>query len=682
VVGQQGPRLDSLRSAADLDGDGRRDLVFASTIGEPFQAPGGPSVVLGALRWDAVNGRHALAPGVTALRGFSNVRLVPYRRTDAPADGIAVVGTGQGGFRPGERYEGFPLRRVDDLPLFRLERVLAIADLDGDGVLEAITASQFGLNHWRFDRTIPELERPNPPCRGTQCDVVALGNFDDEPGPELLLRGPGLQLVDLPDLSSLWSAPDAYERIAVGNVDDDAALEIVAQRSDATRTEFIVLDGNPGSILGTFPAQCPELCLVGETFVADSAGGDGKVELHYGIAGRGMWRRALPAGTELPSVGPATGAPTLVAVEDLDGDGHAEAVSAAETVPLPEWWIHDAASLAAPGRIPLAIGEMRRAVAWERPAGREFVRPVARPGNFATSLASVDAEGGLEWVFPPPGEGPLLPGAVDVALADVDADGVRDLLALDGIELLAFAGSDRRLLWRRPVGPADDPFARPTRVLGIDLGGPAGDEILLGYRSSVAAFDAMTGTELWRLSGVPEPRRQFERVQIDHDPEAELLLADDYAIAGLELDPPAVAFRVDTGFTRASTVLPSGSQFELLALGDSMATAWRLPGPVLQAVVTHQLGALTALAPVPGRGDLLVGGTFDGRLVAIDRAGLRVAAATQSFGSMIGLDGRLSLRPAGSPALFEVAAGSDLSFVVATLDAGVPLFRDSFEAFP
>jgi hypothetical protein len=669
------------RLPIDLDGDGRRDLVFGATIGEPFLARGGPSIVLGAMRWDAGSGRYAFAPGVTALRGFRGARLVPYRRTDAPADGIAVVGTEPSGFRLGERYEGFPLRRVDDLPLFRLERVLAIADLDGDGVLEAITASQFGLNRWRFDRTIPELEMPNPPCRGTQCDVVALGNFDDEPGLELLLRGPGLQLVDLPDLSSLWSATDVYEQVSVGNVDADAALEIVVQRSDTTRTEFIVFDGNPGATLGAFPAQCPEPCLVGETFIADSAGGDGRVELHYGIAGRGMWRRALPLGTELPSVGEAIAAPTLVAVEDLDGDGRAEAVSAADTVPLPECWVHDAASLAAPIRIPLAIGEMSRAVAWQRPTGREIVRPIGRP-PFGAALASIQSEGRVEWIFPSAGGGPLLLGAVDLALADVDADGVQDLLALDGIELLAFAGSDRRLLWRRLVGPPGNPFERPSRVLALDLNGQAGDEILLGYRSSVAAFDAMTGAELWRVSGLPEPLRQFERIQIDLDPEYELLLADDSAIAAVELDPPAMAFRVSTGPARASTVLRSGTQFELLALGNDLATVWSLPGPVLQAQVPHQLGALTALAPAPGRSNLLVAGTFDGRLIAIDREGLRLAATTQSFGSMIGLFGRLSLRATATPALFKVEAGSDLSFVVGTLDAGVPLFRDSFEALP
>ncbi len=679
VVGQQGPHLDSLRVAADLDGDGRQDLVFGTAVtGAPVEAP---AVVLGALRWDAVASRHAFIAGVTALRGFREPRLIPYRRTDSKADGIAVVGRGQTGFKPGERYEGLPLRRVAGLPLFRLEHVLAIADLDNDGVLEAITASQFGLNRWRFDRTIPDLERNDPACRAPACEVVALGNFDGEPGPELLLRGPGLHLVDLPDLSPLWSSAESFDHVYVGNVDGDAALEIVVQRRDGIRTEFSVYDGNPLALLGSFVAQCPHACLVGESFVADSEGADGKVELHYGGLHLGLWRRALPEGTELPSVGPTPQAPSLVAVEDLDGNGRAEAISSADTVPLPEWWVHDAASLASPTRIALAVGELHSAVNWRRLSGREIVRPIDRFG-FGTVLVGIDADDAVAWRFPAAGGGsPLLSGAVDLSLADVDGDGLQDLLALDGVDLLAFAGSDRRLLWRRAVGPANDPFARPLRVLGLNLDGQTRDEILLGYRSSVAAFDASTGGELWRLTGLPAPTRQFERIQIDHDPADELLLASDFAIAGIEVDLPSVAFRLDGGFTRASTVLHNGTQVELLAFGDSRADVWRLPDLVLQAQVPHSLGALTALAPVPGRADLLVGGTFDGRLVAVDRAGFRPASTTESFGSMIGRNGRLALRPATATGRYDIEAGSDLAFVTTTLDPGL-VFRDSFEALP
>ena len=119
-------------------------------------------------------------------------------------------------------------------------------------------------------------------------------------------------------------------------------------------------------------------------------------------------------------------------------------------------------------------------------------------------------------------------GLGDVALMDVDGDGVADLVTPIQGKLAAISGADGSLLWSTPV-------IRPDFVAGaFDLDGDgAADEILAvgeGMTGGIFVVDRVTGGLLWSLgpltnrSGVDLDELAF--ADLDGDGQAELFFAE------------------------------------------------------------------------------------------------------------------------------------------------------------
>jgi outer membrane protein assembly factor BamB len=160
--------------------------------------------------------------------------------------------------------------------------------------------------------------------------------------------------------------------------------------------------------------------------------------------------------------------------------------------------------------------------------------------------------------------GRLLPAA------DLDGDGVGDLLSTEAGQLTAVSGRDGRLLWQSPHVPRNEPAPAPAFA---DLDGDGAADVLVAgsYSGSnfvpLRALSGKDGRELWGASHLEGPTdNRFERGQL---------------VACHDLDGdgrPEVVFLYETSDRTGPGV--RGYRFGLAVLrGDTGALRWRQAVP-------------------------------------------------------------------------------------------------------
>jgi hypothetical protein len=348
--------------------------------------------------------------------------------------------------------------------------VVAVADLDGDGPLDVLSATtvfttvyQPGyLTVRRQSRTSPGTF--DPPLRTSTCldpTALTLGDLDGDGRLDVAVAcgataGTGFEValhlqtssqpVTFGPPTSLSTGDAQPSSIRLADLDGDGRLDVVV--GARTGTGLLVFFQQPAPAppatfiapvtleVGTAPVAVAAGDLTGAgrlDLVATTADGRAVVLLHDAVPGSFLPAASYPAGVR----------PVAVEIADLDGDGHPDLL--------------------------MADGKGSLLVMTQRAGGGAFdpvtARDVLDSATVALSVADLDLDGRLDVVVAsagPPGwpgsvavfkqapapaaAGTLLPpaiytgyqGPLSVVAADVNADGLPDLVIADGLAAIRF----------------------------------------------------------------------------------------------------------------------------------------------------------------------------------------------------------------------------------------------------
>ena len=363
---------------------------------------------------------------------------------------------------------------------------VAVADLDGDGRLDVLCATAVFTESWLPGYLTTRLQsRVDPgtfqgPLRTATCldpEALAVGDLDGDGRPDLAVACGATATtsyeVDLHLQSAvkpgLFGPPAALSTgtarptaVRLADLDGDGRLDVLV--GTATGTSLLLFFQAPGpAAAGTFDPVTPVAIDVGAAPVAVAAGdltGAGRLDLVVTTSdGRAvvLLHGAAP-GTFLPGVSyPAGLYPVAVEIADLDGDGH------------PDLLMADAS------------GSLL--VMTQRAGGGAFDAVVAHDvhdsATRALTVADLDGDGRLDVAVAsagPPGlpgsvavffqapapaaPGALLPprlytgysGPLSIVAAEIDGDGLTDLVIADGLASIRYqdpAGHFQPPIWLR-----------------------------------------------------------------------------------------------------------------------------------------------------------------------------------------------------------------------------------------
>lgn len=665
------------RVAADLDGDGQDELVVASrTESNNF--------MLHLLDWQAGVGYRELW-GTMGAGGYTlGTELIVYQRVDqSGAEGVALAGSDALRMTGGERFEGLPLRSVGHLPAFKLERVVALGDFDGNGVLGAITASAAGFSHWNIDSSLPTLEVAASQCIDPQsfppntCVDGQLAQVDGDAQPELVLQSSThLVLLDTADLSVQRAYPGGFGAHATGNVDGDAAAEIIVGGND----RVLVFDAQSDIALAQFPlAAC--FCGSRQIILGTSLSDPARVDLYYSThMNSGVRRLALPSGAVLPDPPGHDGVGSIQAAVDLDGDGQLEPlVSVGSIPPSMELRALNPLTLRHSWRSLPQYSSVRRALKWQRPTGTELVMENGYSTEGRIAAANYQT-GTIAWHFPGIGQNGMRPVyAMRTGHANLDA--VADLIVLTDSDVMAFSGIDRALLWRHSTMSGPGTLSGLDNFLPHDLDGDGRDELLMAGRNQVlqvrAALDFNLLWEVPPSMGVVGSVMQMRLAQFDNDAALELEIAGTQQLVLVDLQSRLPLASTYVGFDAYGIPLAAYRNGSL-----ELHTAWQwaqqrvyaLPGMTLQRAAPL-VGVNIRQMSIDPLGAVIVGAATDGRLLAYDADTLQVLDMTQDFGHF----GAYQVTAMADASTLHLEGGGDFAWLDIALTVDRSLFRDSFE---
>jgi hypothetical protein len=354
-TGHEISRFDSAFKAvvADLDGDGRSDIVTSSSENTAdvawFGAPDGPTG-----KWTRhviesdVEGAHTLQPADMDLDGDLDLVVGQMHTTDDRELAVHFNVDGNG-----QRWQR---ALVDDVGLHNG----VVADIDSDGDMDIFGSNWVGnppLRVWLNRLDPPESVRPIN--RWTYSSVtsahvrafgLAVADVDGD-GRNDIVSGPSWYRPPGDGLEGPWvqvRLGEHRDAVAALDLDHDGRAEIVAQdgsgadlgvvllkASDATATRF---DEIP---VGVVPRASHELGSQGHVVAQVLPGGSPEIVLssgggvfYFATEGdpvRGSWRRVRISG-EPSDEG--------IAVTDVDGDGWLDLVATSGEAMGVAWWRH------------------------------------------------------------------------------------------------------------------------------------------------------------------------------------------------------------------------------------------------------------------------------------------------------------------------------------------------------
>jgi hypothetical protein len=347
---------------ADLDADGRPDAILPG-----FQQGGSQHVVAVLLR----DGGGGFAPAITTdlsalfagapmyspsaiaagdLDGDGRMDLaayvgaLPYPDT-ATSQGelVTLLGNGNGSFRAGERLATGP----DESIMYLGTRVVAVADLDGDGVDDVAARSGLAAAvQVRLGRAGGALGTRREHAIPAPVDAMAVADVDGDGIPDLLvasggpdlgtgsdqvvvvLRGRGDGTFGDPVVSAGVPSP---QDLAVGDFDEDGVPDLVvvgwwSWASHPVPNVSVLLGNGDGSFGAPATLDGNDWSWSWSLAVVD-LDGDGHLDLAVGDDERGLdLFLGHGDGTFQRLEFPVAGGAGLVVAADLDGDGRPDLV--------------------------------------------------------------------------------------------------------------------------------------------------------------------------------------------------------------------------------------------------------------------------------------------------------------------------------------------------------------------
>lgn len=529
----------------DLDGDGRNEVVrvvrgsqSAGLMVMEFAQDGSLSVVgLAAGYWTDV-----LSMAVVPRVGLPASIIVTVRADPFQVKSLELAGKALG--------------KVRDMPWTSRQRIRAVADVDGDGMLETLSASDSAISALLIaDYATGALER----SIAFEARSVEPAQLDGDPALELILAyegtlSPGL-IVDGATGEEEWSYPAGFRAGArAGRLSADPLLRTFIAPAPASTPIF---SGAPYGIVQEFPFTVG----LGESALLD-IDNDGIDEVFFTAFGPALrWLDPVSGaitdyGTarqyDLPAnvgrIAPDDAAVALISPEEISGGGfrvvdigsgaelHSEV---AETGPHTGAVFFDPEGLGTE-RIVLvnqigSLGQEQVSITvLDAVTGAVLDRSTLAQGlGFSFRFSPLDlAVGNFDglpgdeialsvserstvmldgrtlaerWRLDEPGNRKVYP---NVVAADVDGDGRADLLQVYQestwpqplLGLRALAGATGAPIW--DTGPV-------LTSIGLDLRVGDFDEVpgleVLSASSTVRAFDAGTGAAKWEIAPVATP---------------------------------------------------------------------------------------------------------------------------------------------------------------------------------
>ena len=283
----------------DLDRDGRLDLVCAPAATFPISDPT-PVLVFGS-----TTTRGGFGPSAQRAKGI--VKGIPSRLgclclADFDSDGhldVAVSEPDAGGLAIGY----FETGDVPTQPQFT-ERLRVVptsqttgcvsADLDRDGLSDCVTSTTTGLELRFQDASSPgTFLAPIVLAQGLDCRAVAVGDVNGDGCPDLVVAADasgGTYLCDASKPRSYLPAvplpppPQGtrYRGLALGDLDDDGRLDLVAIRESPSKGHYCLGTGN--GFFDVFTELSLSISSPTAVAIADL---DGDGDLDLAVAGDG-----------------------------------------------------------------------------------------------------------------------------------------------------------------------------------------------------------------------------------------------------------------------------------------------------------------------------------------------------------------------------------------------------------
>ncbi|MGE3879435.1 MAG: FG-GAP repeat domain-containing protein [Planctomycetota bacterium] len=510
-------RNDFVIAAADLDGDGRPDLIGGTGIEIRLWFANGPA------RW-----REPVSIDPPPNAGESATLIADF---DADGDldllaletGRLLVNDGRGAF-VGLQVTT-PLAGVGVL-------AAASGDADGDGDLDVLVSSYRDLRlllqsaPLQFtDASAAVLPMPREPAR-----AVAVADIDRDGDQELLaLRGapPSIYVraasgafVDEGALRLPALAIDAIE-FAVADLDADGAAEIVLVAADA-QDELLRNDGTGHFRLASATTWPRETTTSRAVATADLEG-DGDLDLVFSdYGGLRLWvNDGVGAFTDRSQRVPAVRFGMLVAAfGDLDGDGDADL--AGNAYGPPPIFLQDArgdfVDIAVP-RLPAFLAETARIVAgdFDRDGDPDLAFTARAEG-----LRCLHNDGSGRFLDVTATAIPTgIDGGASLVVLDADRDGILDLFAASSPREVLLLG-DGRGGFRVGPGSALAEAVVPLLALGRDV--LASDSRGLRYLENDSAGRFVDVTSM-RMPAITGRIADVKRIDINRDSRPDLLVA-------------------------------------------------------------------------------------------------------------------------------------------------------------
>jgi Ca2+-binding RTX toxin-like protein len=589
-------------------------------------------------------------------------------------------------------YSGWPLELNRTADLVSAIKDVVSGDLNGDGVNELIVATgdSFDGSGSITIYNASTLEQVWQTSEYGAVDI-AVGQLDDDAAVEIVTNTG--RVIDGVTKTVEWLyEPGFGVDVEVGNLDDDPIEEIIGSAGWYWVTAF---DASVQSPLWEIPTDLD----IGAIDARD-VNGDGIAEV---IIGDGQWGNinVYSATTRewLASIYNPEHGVTDIATGDLDGDGQAEviwgaghtssgrdilAVAGIESETI-EWTSIDFSGLAqidvgdvdADGHLDVVVGSFDSDSGYS--SGIIFVYDAE---THQLKWQSDPVEGGLAWT-----------GLHQLSLANIDTDPQLEILVgtdrlYDGL-LLAYDGLTHALDLRTDPAPYS---GAPVSALAVgDADGNGTLDIVTGNSvehtgadgTHIIVRDAATGSELWRSvnlgssfwSGVYDVA--IANVDADANPELLATVSGEglYAFDGVT---HLLQWHNSLGGARAFDVFDvNGDGTSELVTGTESGTlaVWTADGQTRQWHVGLGVRVDAVHGIIGGDGSRWLLAAAGGHLSAIDPATQQVVWQSGYLGADLGLGNHLAFAPASGGAVGRVWVGAKQAvyeFTLSPLDLPDP----------